>query len=328
MGSKPLGISGSRVAAVLGLSPYKSRVEIWAELCEERRPGFAAEAGIVLPPPPDNAAIRWGLAFEDQIIMLAEGRAKDAIGHREESLGFVTEAGCECAVHVDGVYSDGTLHEGKTTAEWTFVDRWGEPGTAKIPREYQAQVQFQMLCARRAGLPTERAIVSVLCWPKRPNEWEDAGVLPTAEHINACEWARVLDQMGFFRQFSVDADPELQRLMIECCDEFWTRHVVPEVSPPAESMDDIRLLFPEPKGTVVADDQAARMAEEYMQINKEWALIDRRKKEIAAGIIAWANPRAEHPIDQDSVEKLIVRDRSGSKLGSYDGRTWRPGRRK
>jgi hypothetical protein len=65
------------------------------------------------------------------------------------------------------------------------------------------------------------------------------------------------------------------------------------------------------------------MAAEYRQINNELALMNKRKKELAAAIISNVNPNADHVIDKDSEKKLIIRDTTGSKLGSFDGKTWR-----
>jgi predicted phage-related endonuclease len=61
--------------------------------------------------------------------------------------------------HIDGMYEDivPVLHEGKTTSSYTFREKWGEPGTNMVPREYFIQVQHQMMLTN-----TKKAIVSVL----------------------------------------------------------------------------------------------------------------------------------------------------------------------
>jgi len=302
------------------MSPYKSRVEIWAELCEQQRPGFAKERGIALPPDPDNASIRWGLAFENEIIALASAEAGETIADLETLVTMKTESAAILTAHLDGIFqATRRIHEGKTTVIWTFNERWGDPGSNQLPREYQVQVQHQMLVA---GLT--RAVVSVLCWPVRPEQWEESGI--TADKVPADSWAETLYLMGFFHQFEVEADPDLQALMIESYDEFWNRHVLPEIAPPPKSKGDLAILFPEPKGTAIADEKIERAAAEYAQINKEIGIMKKRKDELAAAIVGWCKPRSALAIDKDSKRKLIVRDKTGIKLGQYDGNSFRIGK--
>ena len=56
---------------------------------EQEKPGFAKLRGYLLPEPPDNAAIRWGLAFESAIIKLAEMKRSDNILGTNKITGFV-----------------------------------------------------------------------------------------------------------------------------------------------------------------------------------------------------------------------------------------------
>jgi predicted phage-related endonuclease len=351
MGSKPIGISASRGAAVLGLSPYMTRVDVWAQICEDRSPGFCAAHGIVPPEPVDNAAIRWGTGFETAVIQLAEIARGQRIGSREALCEFRVddadntvetffENSAQITCHLDGRYEDGVLHEGKTTSSFAFRDAWGEPGTDRIPRAYQVQAQHQMLCAG-----TENSIVSVLVFPTRPEEWEAAGLRVDAEMISsghtcesdgACEctdttliasplgWALTLRQMGFFHQYEIAADHELQTLMLEHYRDFWTRYVLTETPPPAEMYEDIKRLLPEPRGTVVATEQQERWASEYRQIGDEAAKSKKRQDQLKALLLGGIERGAEHPIDSDSVEAIVLRDRTGKKIASYskgeDGR--------
>jgi len=319
MGSTPVGISASRISSVLGLSPYRSPVDTWVQLCEERAPGFCARRGLEPPKRQDSAPLRWGLAFEGQVIRLAEERAETMIVNRERL--FRSPDGI-LSCHLDGIYTDPeaeavVLHEGKTTSAWSWRDRWGEPGTDRIPREYQAQVQLQMLLAGAT-----ECVVSVLVFPERVDEYENRGIAidPKTGQLSggdATAWADVLASMGLFMQYVVPAHPEVQELMAAAARDWWHRYVVTETPPPVESYDDIRRLLPEPRGTVIADAQTARWCAEYGQINDELARIDKRKKELAKLILAPIKAGAERPVDDDSVEALILRDGTGHKLASY-----------
>jgi predicted phage-related endonuclease len=359
MGSKPIGISASRGAAVLGLSPYRTPVDVWAAIQEDRfpavlddagrvvRPGFCAAHGIVPPEPVDNAAVRWGTAFESSVIMLAEQATGKQITAREafceafvpdekgiergESTIFCSRVPATC--HLDGVYGGeirgGTIHEGKTTSAFAFRENWGEPGSDRIPRQYAVQVQHQMMCSGAA-----RAIVSVLVFPTRPEEWKNAGIDVTLANghyvltrkrddgdplvFGACDdWARTLAQMGFFHQYEVEADRELQTKMLTAYREFWTRYVLTETQPPAETWNDIKRLVPEPRGTVVATEEQERYATEYAQINAEIAQAEKQQEKLRVLLLGAIDRGAEHQIDNDSVEALILRSRDGRKIASY-----------
>jgi predicted phage-related endonuclease len=165
MGSTPRGISASRGAAVLGLSEFQTPLSVWQSIMEEREPGWNEKHGYTPPEPPDSAAIRFGTAFESAVVELAERAAGKRIKHREEFLsiafnGAVIKDG-PLTCHIDGVYMNGdmpsTLHEGKTTNAFTFREKWGQPGTDKIPQVYQVQVRTRCCVpGRRKRLPA--------CW--------------------------------------------------------------------------------------------------------------------------------------------------------------------
>jgi predicted phage-related endonuclease len=72
MGSKPSGISGSRSSAVLGENPFKTHLGVWMDIIEDIEPGWLIKNGFTYEPFTGNASTRWGNAFEDDIILLAE----------------------------------------------------------------------------------------------------------------------------------------------------------------------------------------------------------------------------------------------------------------
>lgn len=313
MGSKPQGISGSRAAAVLGVSPWKTPLEQAIEILEERRPGFCAERGIEPPPEVDNAAVRWGSAFEDALIGLAESAHMSSIRDRELFLEEKLPGGADATVHLDGRYLDGAIHEAKTTTIHTWRDSWGEPGTDRMPGYIQAQVQHQLMMCDAAGLPSDLAIVSVLAWPCRTEEWEEMGHV--ADQVDATRWAETLAEMGFFHQYLVESRLSLWKVMREIYAEFWG-FIKREELPPARTYDDVKRMFPEPRGTVVADEKTTRRAAEYKDLGKEIARLKKRRDELKAKIlIPYITDSSQHPIDNDSVEALVLRDEAGRKIG-------------
>jgi len=343
MGSTPRGISASRGAAVLGLSEYQTPLEVFQRIMEEREPGWNKAHGYALPPEPDSAAIRWGTAFENAVVELAERAQGIKIINREQawSRGInKTDNDKFITCHIDGLYDNNSgnywscpLHEGKTTTSFTFREKWGEPGTDRVPRTYQVQVQHQMMCTG-AG----EAIVSVLTFPEAPDKWESMGWEVQGENgdywlrnkddfgiiskgsgkIDPSYWATVFNQMGYFHQYPVRANGEAQRLMAGAYREFWHNHILTGTPPEPRNYEDVKRLFPEPKSTIVVPDYIERKIAEYRGITEETANSKKRKERLKTIVTKYA---AEHRgagiEDDESAEAVIFRNGSGDKLGSW-----------
>jgi len=206
--------SASRCAAILEESPYQTSLEAFQNIMEENQPGWNESKGYTLPVFEESAPIRWGLAFEDAIIKLAEEKFEKNITLREKL--FTKKIGdIEISCHLDGVYKTGggleevqekkdrecillpsqIIHEGKSTwnrafysikgedcndetGEIEFKRRWGEPGTDEVPVEYQIQAAVQRICTS-----AELVKLSVLVFPKSTQEFEDLGWEITTDKI-------------------------------------------------------------------------------------------------------------------------------------------------
>ncbi|MCK5601124.1 YqaJ viral recombinase family protein [Candidatus Pacearchaeota archaeon] len=316
MGSKPTGISASRGAAILGLSKWNTRVDGFLKIMEERDPGFCDENGYEKPEHETNIILEMGLAFEPAVCSLAENKQDMTIVDHEKlschsQLKYVT-------CHQDGGYLGlkahsvpRILHEGKTTNVFTYRDEWGEPGTNRIPREYQVQGQQQMLCT---GL--NECIVSVLVFPFRQTEIETIPADPM-------RWAQILDEMGYFHQYYLTADQKLHNSMLKKYWKFWERHILTGKPPRPRTYRDIKRLVKAPKGTIVSTAQIERWSSEYKDIGQEINLADARKKELKTKILEYMNKQADVPIDDESQEKWILKNRKGRKLHSFNGKTFR-----
>jgi predicted phage-related endonuclease len=222
-----------------------------------------------------------------------------------------------------------SLHEGKTASSFIFREKWGEPGTDRVPREYQIQTQHQMICTG-----AEKVIVSVLVFPETPEAWEKAGWEVALDGIenryrlifdstgkrkfrNAEDWAYVLAEMGFFHQYTVEARPTLRKFMLERYLKFWENHVIPGTPPEPENYADIKRLFPEPKTTLVVTEDIGRLLSEYSQINAELKDQEKRQDAIKTKVLDWARRQEGGAVDDDSAEALILRNGSGGKVGSF-----------
>jgi len=337
VGSSPRGISGSRAAAVLGLSEFTSRFEVWQQIKEEREPGFNAKRGYIMPVFEGNAATRWGLAFEDAVVQLAEQVMGISIGAREQmfSRDYLT-------CHIDGCYGAivgnepfPKLHNGKTTNQRTFWQKWGEPGTANVPQSYQIQGQHDMLVSG-----AEQTILSVLVFPEMPDEWEKQGwevrmdikTEPFFLHnknsgnlSSPMAWAGPLAEMGFFKQYIIPADKEAQGVMLESYRKFWRDHIDGDAEPKPETPEDIARAFPAPVGTIVVTDQVAAWIAERNAITDEIGgkgPLSKRKDQLKVDILDWAR-KQDATIDDESKEKTIFMSSDGRKIASWNGKTFR-----
>lgn len=349
MGSTPINISASRSAGILGISKWSTPIQEWMHIMEAMEPGFCANRGYKYEPPPDDddksAAFRWGHAFEDSVIKLAEQtRGGDGISDREAIYGYLkgqafridkwnTEHYITC--HIDGRYKNtNILHEGKTTFSKAFYKNWGEPGTDHIPTEYQSQCQHQLICTG-----ANEVIVSVLVFPKSQDEWEKNGweINPPVkkndlyslmnENIGVGTipdvWAHALNQMGYFHQYHIHPNPTTHEAMLAVYDEFWNKNVKEKTPPNFKNLDDVKKLFPEPKGIIIATEQLERWSKERDDISAEIGgkgPLSHRKDELN-GLIAAEMCRlaSQHGVslDDEGTEKLILMDSAGNKLRSY-----------
>ena len=327
---KPIGISASRGAAILGVSDYKTRVEAWLELMEDIEPGFCAAAGYETPVREYTAAMRWGHAAEGHIARHA-GEITDREAYFAEQY---PESGLQITCHIDGKYPGGHLHEGKTTTEMAYRIKWGEPGTDRIPSEYQVQVQHQMTLTG-----AQSCTVSVLVWPQAPATWEAAGLYPdsvpeeltppegiTCRAIDTGRWIDVLVEMGYFHQYHVEADIVSMSAIHDAYRDFWSRYVRTRTPPPVSGYEDVRRLFREPVGTLIASPDVARWVDEYRGINDEIkpsGRLGKRKDELKTLILDWARKQDDYALDEEAQEKVIIRDGAGKKLAQFDGKTFR-----
>jgi predicted phage-related endonuclease len=317
MGSAPSNISASRGAAILGMSEWTTPTDAWLRIMEERNPGFCERNNFERPERKDTPELAWGLAFEDAIIGLSESHQSDEIIDMERAYQADSDGVITC--HIDGRYKKAQmLHEGKTTNVWSYVKKWGDPGTDSVPIDYQIQVQHQMMCTG-----VNECIISVLVFPKRQGELAELGLVPEEfSYKKVVDWANILDEMGYFHQYPVKANIRLQQEMHKGYMDFWTRNVLKQIAPAAKRYSDIRKLVRAPSGTIVANELLASWSDEYKAIGRESAQIAKRKDWLKTQLLE--RMKSMIPTDDDeSAEKWILLDIKGRKLHSYDGKKFR-----
>ena len=124
-------IGASEVAAILGLDPYRTPWDVWADKTGKLEESVTSEAAKI------------GQVFEVGILRLAE-----------EVLGKITLnqwrvlQGTHLSATDDAIVNEtGRPVEAKFRGIYKFVgDEWGEAGTDQVPDDVIAQAQTQLLC--------------------------------------------------------------------------------------------------------------------------------------------------------------------------------------
>lgn len=126
------GIGGSDVAAILGLSKWRTPLQVFQEKRGE------------LPSQPDNEAMRWGRYLEP---VVRQAYADETGREVRVPTGMLRHPERDFMVaNIDGFagaegQADLRLFEAKTART---AEGWGEPGTDQVPQVYLLQVQHYM----------------------------------------------------------------------------------------------------------------------------------------------------------------------------------------
>jgi putative phage-type endonuclease len=215
------GIGGSDIAAILGLSPWKTAVDIWLDKTGQQADDIVG----------DPEAMRWGSLLEDVIAKEYSERTEHSLQRvnrilrhpaHEWAIGNVDRAivapGSRVRVSDDGGTLLGAhgLLEVKTASAYKAGD-WGRDGDDDaVPVHYQAQVMWYL-------------------------------------GITGLQWADVAALIGGQRMIvrRIERDDETIAAMLERAEEFWRKHVLTRTPPEPASTKDVERLFPADNGETV-----------------------------------------------------------------------------
>lgn len=205
------GLGGSDMAAILGLSPYRSAVDVFLE-----KTGRAA-------PQEGTLQMRFGVYAEEFVAREyceATGRAVQrftpmlqhadypmVIGHIDR---LVVPAGQKIAAHKREIRT-GRLLECKTASAFAASNaaEWGQSGTDQVPQHYLIQIA-------------------------------------TYEALTGCAYGDLAVLFGNqeLRIYTIQRDLELEREILARAAEWWRNHVIADVAPEPASEADVLKLFP------------------------------------------------------------------------------------
>lgn len=275
------GIGGSDIPALLGLSRFKTPMDVWLQKLQK-----------VPPSSGDTGPQEWGHRLEPVILQAVAERF---------GLTYHPHPGTVRASHVwehalytpDGV-GDGFVAEVKNRSLFT-ASGWGPDGSAVIPEDVLAQVQWGMLCLEK----------------------------PVA-HVG------VLIGGNEFKAYTVPADPAYQARCLEVAQRFWATHVVPEVPPALDGSEAgdtyLKVTYPRVESstfevvddadsypaTLVRDALAAKAR--HQAAEAEYQRLQQQLKEVvgskagvitAAGTVTWTEVKGRTDVDWEGLSKAL-----------------------
>ncbi len=207
------GIGGTDMAVIIGLSPYKTPLELWLEKTGRAEQQHSPEA---------EERMYWGTALEDLVARryaADTGRKVQRINDPLVHAGGVVRGNIDRAVinpdiagrvhFKNGRLTTDRILECKTASAFALGSaEWGEPGTDEVPQHYWIQVQTYLGLAQ----------------------------CPVAD-------LAVLFGGQKFATYTIEADPALFFDMAEQAGAWWQRHVVDDMPPEATTEDDARRLW-------------------------------------------------------------------------------------
>ncbi len=250
---RPFGIGGSDVAALLGLSPHRTALELWADLM-----------GRPQPRGPEPLHLRFGRHSEPFVADEYELRTglvavahPSPIFHRLHGFMFghvdrlVVGHPDEPAV-IDGRVTARGLLECKTASAFSR-SAWGEDGSDLVPPHYLAQCAWYMA-------------------------------------VTGCAWADLAVLIGNseLRVHRIERDAELEGVLIERATGFWHDNVLGCRPPEPRTAADAALLYPRSAAgrSVQAGPEVVALLDRYRRRCEEAARIRLECDELRASVLA------------------------------------------
>ena len=274
-------LGGSDIGAILGVSKYRSAMDVWLEKTGKR--GSAK----------DSFALRFG-SYAEQFIAneYAKLTGDVLINHPD---GLIHPEHSFCVGHIDRfvlaktdaplIREDGTLNAKKLleckTANYYSQKDWGEAGSDAIPLPYLCQ------CLWYLGITNLSEI--------------DVAVLLGGSEL---------------RIYTISRDRELETLIFQKAVHFWYEHVFKDIPPKPQSVDDCQTLFAKATSgkTMEANRETIALIEQLKtlesQVKVDETQIDAIKQAImeamgdaetltyhGKAIITWKAPKPSYRID-------------------------------
>ena len=235
-------IGGSDIGAILGLSKFRTPLEVWMEKTGKKIKKL------------DSLPLRFG-SFAEEFVANEYSRTTGLELAHDESL-YIHPSNAYMSAHIDrfvlGNPNDVKCSHLPTrileckTANPFNSSNWGEAGSDEVPMSYLCQCIWYM------------AITG----------------------IDKCDLA-VLFGNSDFRIYEITRDQDLEKLVLQKAVIFWSEHVLKDLPPPASNISDCQTLFSKsnPDKSVEAQREVVDLINRLHLLNHE---IEMRETEACA----------------------------------------------
>lgn len=262
------GIGGSDIAAIIGISPWRTPRDIYLD-----KKGMSE-------PTEETEAMYWGTTLEDIVAKeyckrtgFKVEKCNYLFKHKEYPflIGNIDRAVCENGKKpvVKGELRTKRILECKTANSYSS-NEWGESGTQVIPEFYKAQVQWYM------GLTGA--------------EFCDVAVLIGGRD---------------FRMYEIKRDDNVIDYLFNEGINFWRNFVENDIMPPPVSIEDVeKVCTGKSKERKFASDEIIELVEKYSTLNNDISELEEELKKLKLKICEYMGD-AEELCDTKS-KKLVT----------------------
>lgn len=211
------GIGGSDIASVLGLSPYKTPLEVFNE-----------KLGLVEPPDlAGNDAVHFGNVLED--VVADEFGRRTGLKPRRNNQHLVHREHPFMMANIDRDVT-GKPFGLKCGLECKTSDKW-----AARPELWGPGAQFQF---------TAEGNLEILVYDEQVPDWY---LLQCAHYMAVTDsdfwFLAVLIGGNDFRIYTIRRNKRLEKIIVAEADKFWNKHVLPGTPPPPSNVVDLESMF-------------------------------------------------------------------------------------
>jgi putative phage-type endonuclease len=261
-------IGGSDIAAILGISPWKTAYELWEEKTTDWQEASSEERDKVL---------RRGKKLEPMVIEMLQDEhdvwvlQRNQI-HVDKEFPFLrAEIDFEYVIQSDGPDRVGN-GDVKTVHPYAAGD-WGVEGSDEFPAYYGAQFQFGLMVTGRTHTKV--------------------GALIGADDL---------------RVYEVDRDEEIIAYIRKAAVDFWTNNVLAGIPPGIQSSEDASKVLSRFEGFAWAGNEVVwGQVRELKEVKVGQKALEAKREALEIAVkIALANAATEKGVDDDSTKFAIL----------------------
>ena len=271
------GIGGSDVAAVLGLNPWKTPLDVWDD-----KLGLSEDKGMSEP-------AYWGTVLEDTVakeFQLRTGMKVQKVSHQ-----FVDPECDSMIANIDrAIINREIAKKVRPLLDVEEIERYAN--ITGVERPINTDIAFEA--------KTAHAFTADLWGPSqeleiKQNNIKTEHVIPLYYETQIQWYCGILKLRGMylavliggsdFRMYWIDARPDVFQVIKEKCSAFWNNHVLTKTPPEPINIEDVLKLYGRSNGkSIEAQGDLAINYGEYARLNGEIKELKKQQDAVKARI--------------------------------------------